>query len=83
MKKVVLAILAGFALVPVISTVSQAGSFEVGAYGGVGMTFDSDVTSTVGGNTLTDNNVEWDGDSFGPAPYWGARLTYWPSSLPR
>ncbi len=83
MKKVILGILSSLLIVPAMSsTGALAGSFEIGVYGGVGESFDSDVKYTEGGTSFTHTDVEWDGDSFGPAPYWGARVTYWPSSLP-
>ena len=31
---------------------------------------------------VEDRDVPWDGDSFGPPPYWGARGTYWLNSAP-
>ncbi len=84
MKKLISAIAAGLLFVSASSTISKAGSWDVGVYGGVGVTLDSDVTYTApGGGTSTSTDVEWDGDSFGPAPYWGARITYWPETMPR
>ncbi len=82
MRKIILGVLAGLLMVPVIGVEARAGSFEIGIYGGVGESIDSDVKYSAGGLGYTHKNVEWDGDSFGPAPYWGARLTYWPSSMP-
>lgn len=82
MKKILLGIFSGLLMVPAVSADVQAGSFEIGVYGGVGESFDSDVKYTDSGTSFTHKDVEWDGDSFGPAPYWGARVTYWPSSLP-
>ena len=45
--------------------------FQFGVYGGIGESFDSDVSLSQGGLSITHKDVEWHGDSFGPAPYWG------------
>ncbi len=91
MKKSILSIITAFTIILGAHSVSQAGgslsspksnSIEFGVYGGIGESFDSDVSINQLGTNLTFSDVEWDGDSFGPAPYWGVRLTYWPSSLP-
>ena len=31
---------------------------------------------------MTLNDVPWDGDSFGPPPYWGLRGKYWFNNAP-
>ena len=83
MKKSIISHFIVFSLFSVLSFAgAQAGKFEVGVYGGVGETFDSDVSLSQSGTNITHKDVEWDGDSFGPAPYWGARLTYWPETMP-
>jgi lipid A oxidase len=64
---------------------SAAGEFQVGVYGGWNGTHNSDVTFTGPGTDWTVQSVPWDGLSFtfdGAAPYYGARVTYWPDSLP-
>ena len=51
---------------------------QLGFYGGWNGSFDSDIHLTQpGGTDLTLQDVPWDGDSFGPPPYWGIRGTYW------
>ena len=49
---------------------------QIGVYGGWNGSFDSDIhLSQPGGTNMTLNDVPWDGESFGPPPYWGARGT--------
>jgi lipid A oxidase len=67
------------------ATSSAAGEFQVGVYGGWNGTHNSDVTFTDPDTNWTLQNVPWLGLSFtfdGEAPYYGARVTYWPDSLP-
>jgi lipid A oxidase len=56
---------------------------QIGVYGGWNGSFDSDIHLTQpGGTNMTLNDVPWDGESFGPPPYWGARGTWWFNSAP-
>ena len=56
---------------------------QIGVYGGWNGSFDSDIHLTQpGGTNMTLNDVPWDGDSFGPPPYWGIRGTYWFNNAP-
>lgn len=56
---------------------------QIGVYGGWSDSFDSDIHLTQpGGTNMTLNDVPWDGDSFGPPPYWGARGTWWFNRAP-
>jgi lipid A oxidase len=60
-----------------------AAEMQIGVYGGWSESFDSDIhLSQPGGTNLTLSDVPWDGDSFGPPPYWGVRGTYWLNSAP-
>ena len=34
------------------------------------------------GTNMTLNDVPWEGDSFGPPPYWGLRGKYWFNNAP-
>ncbi|MEM7621273.1 MAG: outer membrane beta-barrel protein [Pseudomonadota bacterium] len=63
-------------------TIPQKRKFQFGVYGGHNDSFDSDVSLNESGTNVSLDDVEWDGDSFGDAPYWGIRLTYWPDSYP-
>ncbi len=87
MDKIVLYILANLVVLGVFSKISYAGpnfdgAVQIGVYGGYNSSFDSDVSIKENGTNLTHRDVEWDGDSFGNAPYWGVRATYWPDALP-
>lgn len=79
------------ALVAFYGAAHAGGSFEqlkesskvqIGVYGGYNTSFDSDVSVREDVGNVDLDDVSWDGDSFGDAPYWGARITYWPASLP-
>jgi lipid A oxidase len=60
-----------------------AAEFQIGVYGGISESFDSDVTlSQPGGTNLTLEDVPWDGKSFISPPYWGLRGIYWLDSRP-
>jgi lipid A oxidase len=55
-----------------------AAEFQIGVYGGVSESFDSDVTLVQpGGTNLTLSDVPWDGKSFSDPPYWGIRGIWW------
>lgn len=55
-----------------------AAEFQIGVYGGISESFDSDVTLVQpGGTNLTLYDVPWDGKSFESPPYWGVRGIYW------
>jgi lipid A oxidase len=55
-----------------------AAEFQIGVYGGVSESFDSDVTlAQPNGTNLQLNDVPWDGKSFDDPPYWGIRGIYW------
>ena len=57
--------------------------FQIGVYGGISESFDSDVTLVQPmGPNLTLYDVPWDGKSFVSPPYWGARGIYWFDSSP-
>jgi lipid A oxidase len=56
---------------------------QISLYGGWNGSFDSDIhLIQPGGTNMTLKDVPWDGDSFGPPPYWGLRGTYWLNSAP-
>lgn len=60
-----------------------AAEMQIGVYGGWNGSFDSDIhLSQPNGTNMTLKDVPWDGDSFGPPPYWGLRGTYWFDSAP-
>jgi hypothetical protein len=60
-----------------------AAEFQVGVYGGISESFDSDVTLVQpNGTNLTLEDVPWDGKSFVSPPYWGVRGIYWLDSRP-
>lgn len=92
MQNIILAFVSGLAFLVVSVSTSHAGGafepmpakrkFQVGVYGGYNVSFDSDVSIDEAGTNLTLDDVEWDGDSFGDAPYWGVRFTYWPERFP-
>jgi lipid A oxidase len=55
-----------------------AAEWQIGAYGGVTFTHDSDVRTTgpaTGGRTFSD--VGWEGQAFEGSPYYGVRATGW------
>jgi lipid A oxidase len=55
-----------------------AAEFQIGVYGGISESFDSDVTVVQpNGTNLTLYDVPWDGKSFESPPYWGVRGIYW------
>jgi lipid A oxidase len=65
--------------------VARADMWAVSVYGGWNGTHDSDVRFTGPDTDWTVQSVPWDGLSFtytGKAPYYGARLTYWPDMMP-
>ncbi len=75
----------GVGIVALTATASAAGEFQVGVYGGWNGTHNSDVTFTDPDTNWTVQGVPWAGLPFtfdGEAPYYGARVTYWPDSLP-
>jgi lipid A oxidase len=48
--------------------------FQASLYGDWNGSFDSDIHLTQpNGTNMTLTDVPWDGDSFGPPPYWGLR----------
>jgi len=60
-----------------------AAEFQIGVYGGISESFDSDVfLKQPGGTNLTFYDVPWDGKSFISPPYWGLRGIYWLDSQP-
>src|ERR1043166_2473033 len=62
---------------------ASADVWALSGYGGWNGSFNSDVRFTGLGTDWTVFNVPWDGVSFagsGGAPYYGYRLTYWPSA---
>jgi len=71
------------ALAMVAGTNPAAAEFQIGAYGGISESFDSDVTlAQPNGTNLTLDDVPWDGKSFESPPYWGVRGIYWFDSSP-
>jgi lipid A oxidase len=60
---------------------AQAGELEIGAYGGLNESHDSQGVLSDGVVEQT-ADVSWDGISFTPPIYYGARLTYWFDTLP-
>lgn len=68
-----------------ISLVASPASaeFQIGVYGGVSESFDSDITLVQpNGTNLTLKSVPWDGASFDDPPYWGMRGLYWLDGKP-
>lgn len=56
---------------------------QLGVYGGISESFDSDVTlKQPNGTNLTFYDMPWDGKSFVAPPYWGARGIYWFDASP-
>ena len=52
--------------------------FQISVYSGTNLTHDSDVEVVrPGGTNATFSDVPWDAKPFKPAPYYGARITYW------
>lgn len=82
--RIVGAVLAGAGLLAAALGASPAAAeMQIGVYGGWNGSFDSDIHITQpNGTNMTLNDVPWDGDSFGPPPYWGLRGTYWLNSAP-
>jgi lipid A oxidase len=70
------------ALAVVSGSTPAAAEFQIGVYGGISESFDSDVTLVQPGTNLTLYDVPWDGKSFISPPYWGARGIYWFDSSP-
>jgi lipid A oxidase len=71
------------ALAVMAGSTPAAAEFQIGVYGGISESFDSDVTLVQpGGTNLTLYDVPWDGKSFISPPYWGARGIYWFDSSP-
>ena len=71
------------ALAIVAGSTPAAAELQIGVYGGVSESFDSDVPLVQpGGTNLTLYDVPWDGKSFESPPYWGVRGTYWLNSRP-
>jgi lipid A oxidase len=74
---------AAFAAGTVLATAANAGTWQVSVYGGWNGSFNSDVHFTGANTDWTVQNVPWDGVSWaksGGAPYYGYRLTYWPTA---
>jgi lipid A oxidase len=65
-------------LVPVLPTVG--GELEVGVYGGINQSQDSEGTLSNGTDSQS-ATIDWSGKSFVPPIYYGARVTYWPDSI--
>ena len=62
---------------------ASADVWAISGYGGWNGSFNSDVHFTGPGTDWTVRDVPWDGVSFakdGGAPYYGYRVTYWPSA---
>ncbi len=67
------------------ASVARADTWGISVYGGWNGSFNSDVNFTGPSTNWTVRNVPWDGLSFtftGAAPYYGARLSYWPTAMP-
>jgi lipid A oxidase len=63
---------------------ASADVWALSGYGGWNGSFNSDARFTGPNTDWTVSNVPWDGVSFvksGGAPYYGYRLTYWPTAL--
>jgi lipid A oxidase len=57
--------------------------FQISVYTGTNLTHDSSVEVVrPGGTNATFSDVPWDAKPFKPAPYYGARVTYWIESAP-
>jgi lipid A oxidase len=82
--KLIFGALAGTA-VSLAAGTATADTWGVSLYGGWNGSFDSDVNFTGPDTDWTVRSVPWDGLSFtftGAAPYYGARLSFWPSAMP-
>lgn len=80
-----LACACGIGLAALSANSASSGELQIGVYGGWNGSHNSDVNFTGPGTDWTVHSVPWDGLSFtfdGEAPYYGARVTYWPDSLP-
>ena len=74
---------AGGLLAMVFGASPAVAEMQIGVYGGWSGSFDSDIhLSQPNGTNMTLKDVPWDGDSFGPPPYWGLRGTYWLNNAP-
>ena len=78
-------VVAGMATGVVLATApAGADAWGVSLYGGWNGSLNSDVRFTGPGTDWTLHSVPWDGLSFtqaGGPPFYGARLTYWPSAM--
>jgi lipid A oxidase len=66
-----------------LANAASAGTLQVSVYGGWNGSFNSDANFTGPNTDWTVHNIPWDGVSFaksGGAPYYGYRLTYWPTA---
>jgi lipid A oxidase len=75
-------VLGAFAALSVLALVCgsapASAEFQIGIYGGISESFDSDVTLVQpNGTNLKLYDVPWEGKSFVSPPYWGARGIYW------
>lgn len=59
-----------------IGSPARAGDVQVSIFGGANWNFDSKVDLRSPAATQH-KTFGWDGDSFGPPPYWGVRGMYW------
>ena len=73
------AITAAF-LFNLVTTHAEAGSLEIAGYLGVNDSLSSDVTLEQNGALLQFEDLDFDGKRWEDAPYWGARVTYWPGA---
>jgi lipid A oxidase len=75
----------GIGIAALLVAAPARAEFQIGLYGGWNGTHNSDVTFTGPGTNWTVQSVPWDGLPFtfdGAAPYYGARVIYWPDSMP-
>jgi lipid A oxidase len=84
--RLVSGMLAGAAVAAVFAAnPASADVWGVTLYGGWNGSFDSDVRFSDPDTDWTVHSVPWDGLSFtftGKSPYYGARLSFWPSAMP-
>jgi lipid A oxidase len=60
---------------------AEAGTLEVGVYGGGNGSLPSSLTISNGVASQTDV-ITWSGQPFSPPIYYGGKITYWPDALP-
>ena len=75
-----LRLLAVLALLP-LSALAQGGELEIGVYGGLNESFDSEGILS-DGVVEQSADIDWAGHSFTAPIYYGARLTYWLDTMP-